>query len=106
MEGTDVIQANHDRCGCSVFGWIRSVSLDDHGAAVKELIGYALFLALGILVLIGVCGIMHPLDLRHPEMTMEEKRFTEARFQYHGIELCECDRSGCFFWRDGQRCRL
>lgn len=82
------------------------MSLADFGGEMKEVLGYALFMALGFSVLFCLCGIMHPLDLRHPEMTMEEKRFTEARFQYHGIELCECDRSGCFFWRDGKRCRL
>jgi len=35
-----------------------------------------------------------------------EKEWTEQRFRYHGIDACVCDSSGCWFERDGKKCRL
>lgn len=28
------------------------------------------------------------------------------KMRYHGIDACECDDAGCWFYRNGKRCKL
>ena len=39
-------------------------------------------------------------------LTEKERAWIEKRFRNHGIEAAICEGGDCYFYRDGQKCRL
>jgi len=36
----------------------------------------------------------------------EENESIKKKMKYHGIQVAECQRGKCYFYRDGKRCKL
>jgi hypothetical protein len=59
-------------------------------------------LLLGFLLLLFVAWVL-------PGAIDEEghgKAWVRERMKYHGTDVAECDEKGCWFYRNGQKCKL
>ena len=65
---------------------------------------------IGIILIFIVWLCLYWILLQPPPRTYDYdwpgKAEVAERMKYHGIEACECDGKGCWFVRDGKKCRL
>lgn len=73
--------------------WLRMLSC----ILAVALIGIIMFAML-------FCAPVIERDLR--EWTDAEKAYIQERFRYHGIDSAVCSGNECWFYRDGEKCRL